>query len=279
MRKAVSQSPLYDDAIKTLVDLHISLANTLLGGDPASAAELASFIVRVQADADDMRDISHALFITRHITIAVKDLLLAYGEIWSALLFASYLRSRGVRVAFLDARDVLCVELPEGGVGGSGTRWRPDVAFEVNWRISSECLARFVKGLPDDGVDALVITGYIARSAANVTVTLERKGSDFSASVFGHLLKASEITLWTDFDGIFTAEPTLVKGATLIEEMSYSEALEFSFYSNLAVVHSKTMMPAVRDKIPIRIRNSFNRQCRGTKIHAGSKLASGMATW
>jgi len=111
----------------------------------------------------------------------------------------------------------------------------------------------------------VVITGYVASLVDGTPTTLKRNGSDYSGSIFGALMRAFAITIWTDVDGVYSADPRKVPGALLLDEMSYTEALEFSFYG-AKIIHPKTMIPAVRSKIPVWIRNTFNHTCPGTKI-------------
>lgn len=189
---------------------------------------------------------------------------MAHGELWSAQLFSAFLQASGsveAATAYLDARAVLAVE--------------PDPhsdSPQVDWHTTKQSLDVWISGLSGAAtqVETIVITGYIAReSASGATTTLKRKGSDYSASIFGALFHATEITLWTDFDGIKSADLDVVKGAYLLGELTYAELIEYSFHGSHSVVHPKTMVPALAAKIPIRIRNSFNLACQGTLIHVG----------
>jgi aspartokinase/homoserine dehydrogenase 1 len=110
-----------------------------------------------------------------------------------------------------------------------------------------------------------VITGYVAALPDGTPTTLKRNGSDFSASIFGSLLDASEIVIWTDVDGVLSADPRRVPEAVLLEEMSYEEAMELAYFG-AKVVHPRTMQPAVERGIPIWIKNTFRPQVKGTVI-------------
>jgi aspartate kinase len=110
-----------------------------------------------------------------------------------------------------------------------------------------------------------VITGYIAKDAAGDITTLGRGGSDFSASIFGAALGAEEIQIWTDVDGVMTADPRLVKQARLLKKLSFAEASELAFYG-AKVIHPATMVPAVRKNIPIRVLNTYRPEFEGTTI-------------
>jgi aspartokinase/homoserine dehydrogenase 1 len=111
-----------------------------------------------------------------------------------------------------------------------------------------------------------MITGYIASTLDGGATTLKRDGSDFSASIFGKLLKADNITIWTDVSGVYSADPRKVPEAQIISEVSYSEAIELAYFG-AKVIHPKTMFPAISDKIPIFIRNTFEADHPGTRIY------------
>ena len=119
----------------------------------------------------------------------------------------------------------------------------------------------------------LIITGFIASNRSGVQTTLGRNGSDFSGSIFGSLLDASEIHIWTDVDGVLSADPRRVPDAKVIDSLSYNEAMELAYFG-AKVIHPQTMAPAVGRGIPIWIRNTFAPQKQGSLICAkpNSKL-------
>ncbi len=181
-----------------------------------------------------------------------------HGEVWSALLFAEFLKKSGRPAHFVDAREILVVDPGEKNV-------------VVDWKKSQEKMDRFLAGVPNDA--CLVITGFVASTADGVATTLKRNGSDFSASIFGDLLSAREIVIWTDVDGVLSADPRLVPDAVVLDEMTYDEVSELAHFG-AKVVHPATMEPAVRKNIPVWIRNTFNPTFPGTQIHSGAKSQS-----
>ena len=118
--------------------------------------------------------------------------------------------------------------------------------------------------------ELVVITGFVARTSEGVVTTLGRNGSDFSASIFGALFACAEIYIWTDVDGVFSADPRLVPEAVILHEMSYSEVSELAYFG-AQVVHPSTMAPVIDKQIPIWIKNTFNPTFAGTKIHRHAK--------
>jgi len=116
-----------------------------------------------------------------------------------------------------------------------------------------------------------VVTGFICSTPEGITTTLGRGGSDYSASIIGACLKAGEIQIWTDVDGVMTADPRIVPDARALERVSYKEAAEMSYFG-AKVLHPKTIIPAVDENIPIHIKNTFAPEKPGTLISADTPL-------
>ena len=119
-----------------------------------------------------------------------------------------------------------------------------------------ESRAKLARSCAPDFKGTLIITGFIASDRRGVQTTLGRNGSDFSGSIFGSLLDASEIHIWTDVDGVLSADPRRVPDAKVIDALSYNEAMELAYFG-AKVIHPQTMAPAVGRGIPIWIRNTF----------------------
>ncbi|WP_210398978.1 bifunctional aspartate kinase/homoserine dehydrogenase I [Steroidobacter denitrificans] len=241
--------------IEELRRRHETIADTLL---PEEARQ--EFMSLLTQDCRDIASILHTISLIRFSSQMVRDLVAGYGEIWSTRLFSAYLRHRGRRpgqVQWVDAREVVVVEWGSLGPG-------------VRWTESQENMDRLVPS----GPATLIITGFIARDPKGLQTTLGRNGSDFSGSIFGALLNAEQIHIWTDVDGVLSADPRLVPEAKVIDSLSYSEAMELAYFG-AKVIHPQTMAPAVRKGIPIWIRNSFAPEKPGTLICANpsSQLA------
>ncbi|HKG98767.1 MAG TPA: aspartate kinase, partial [Pyrinomonadaceae bacterium] len=134
----------------------------------------------------------------------------------------------------------------------------------IDWELPQEKL----KAQRAD-TDFLIITGYIAATHDGIATTLKRNGSDLSASIFGALLGADSVTIWTDVDGVFSADPRRVTDALVIPELSYQEAAELAYFG-AKVIHPNTMSPAIANDITVWIKNSFKPEATGTKISASS---------
>ena len=240
----------YDDALGALVQRHADAANALL---PAEEAERITGVVR--KDAVDLGDVLRAVHLGRSASELTEELVSGYGEIWSAQMLCAHLRAEGVDAAWLDAREVLVVRLSELGP-------------RIDWVASGEKLSAWREAHPQRMV---VITGFIASTPEGVPTTLKRNGSDFSGSIFGALFDASEIVIWTDVDGVLSADPRRVPEAVVLEAMSYDEACELAYFG-AKVLHPRTMEPAIRGQIPIWIRNTFSPEKLGSKIASPSAL-------
>ncbi|HUE97351.1 MAG TPA: bifunctional aspartate kinase/homoserine dehydrogenase I [Longimicrobiaceae bacterium] len=241
----------YVETVNQLRQRHCNAVAALV--PPEMGDEL---LERFDRDFTDVADVLHATWLLRSHSDRAMDLVTGYGEIWSAQILAAHLLSIGVSAGWLDARETLIVDRP----GGS---------LEIDWEASRGRLhawAERTAPLPE----TLVITGYIASTPDGLATTLGRNGSDFSASIFGALLDAAEIHIWTDVDGVMSADPRLVPDAVLLDELSYSEAMELAYFG-ARVIHPGTMAPAVSRSIPIFIRNTFRPELPGTRIHLGGR--------
>jgi len=137
------------------------------------------------------------------------------------------------------------------------------MSANVDMTVSRELTRKTVLPMADNAV--CVITGFIGKTESGLTTTLGRGGSDFSASLIGAFLDADEIWIWTDVDGVMTADPRIVPEARVLEAISYREAAEMAYFGS-RVLHPRTMIPAVQQNIPLRIRNSFHPAHPGTLI-------------
>ncbi|HEX9472794.1 MAG TPA: bifunctional aspartate kinase/homoserine dehydrogenase I, partial [Steroidobacteraceae bacterium] len=216
------------------------------------AATVAEYLEEFARDAVDLDSVLRATQMMRTASGHVRDKVSGYGEIWSTRLFWCYLLQRGKRrgTQWIDARA--CVVAEWGSLGPA-----------IQWQLSADRLKSLLRA--DAGT--LVITGFIASDATGIQTTLGRNGSDYSASIFGALLAASQIHIWTDVDGVLSADPRRVPDAQVIGALSYNEAMELAYFG-AKVIHPQTMAPAFGHNIPIWIRNTFAPEKSGTLICA-----------
>jgi aspartokinase/homoserine dehydrogenase 1 len=245
---AERQDSAIDTRIEALRTRHGEIARSLL--DQAGAA---AYLQQFDRECGDIRSLLYTVHLLRTSSGAMRDLVVGFGELWSSRLLAEHLRqtSAGDRraVTWVDARDV--ITLDHSPLGPS-----------IRWTDSRERAARL---LPNAADTMAIVPGFVARDGDGLQTTLGRNGSDFSAAVIAGLVDANEIVIWTDVDGILSADPRLVPEATLIDSLSYREAMELAYFG-AKVLHPQTMGPAVARSIPIWIRNTFNASHPGTVI-------------
>jgi aspartokinase/homoserine dehydrogenase 1 len=242
----------WNDELAQLRRLHAEIARDVL--DEAAARD---FLSEFDNDLRDIDGVLQTIRLSRTAPRNLSELVSGYGEIWSTRLFARLLEGGAKRVQWLDARKALVVE------------WGP-LGPAVDWRRSQANLDKLVAS---DFEGVLVITGFIASDPRGAQTTLGRNGSDFSASIFGALLKAAEIQIWTDVDGVLSADPRRVPEAQVIDALSYDEAMELAYFG-AKVLHPQTMGPAVEHAIPVRIRNTFAPEHKGSLISAAPPSGS-----
>lgn len=224
---------------------------------PEDAAELAPTF-------DELRSLLRGLSLVREQTPRTRALLASFGERLSVPLAAGWLRAEGLDAFAVDARTVV----------------RTDARFEEG-RVDLEatrvlCRAALVPEVEAGRVP--VVTGFLGRTATGETTVLGRSGSDYTAALLGQVLEADEVEIWTDVDGILSADPRIVPEARTLTRVSYREAAEMSYFG-AKVVHPKTMTPCEAGGIPLRIRSTFAPEAPGTVIgHSTEPVPHGVKT-
>ncbi len=202
-------------------------------------------------DADDILDVLKAVALVRSAPQRTRDVVAGYGEIWSARLLAAYLAQRepGRGGTWIDARRIVTVSQTELGPS-------------VLWDASN---AKFAEQVPKDFRGIAVITGFIATDEEGLQTTLGRNGSDFSAAIFAALSDAEELSIWTDVEGVMSADPRQVPEARVIDELTYNEAMELAYFG-AEVLHPQTLSPVIDRDVPVYIRSSLNPKAPGSRI-------------
>ncbi|XP_071731495.1 bifunctional aspartokinase/homoserine dehydrogenase, chloroplastic-like [Rutidosis leptorrhynchoides] len=245
IEKAQSRDDSYELALDAVFEKHNQTARDLLDG-----VELTNFLSTLSLDINNLRAMLRAIYIAGHATESFSAFVVGHGELWSAQILSSVLRKGGIDCNWMDARDVLIVT-PAGS-----NQVDPD--YEESER-------RLDKWLLKNPSKVVVATGFIASTPQNIPTTLKRDGSDFSAAIMGALFRAGQVTIWTDVDGVYSADPRKVSEAVILNTLSYQEAWEMSYFG-ANVLHPRTIIPVMQYDIPIVIRNIFNLSAPGTKI-------------
>ena len=247
------------ERLQALCDEQRAVITELLSGE-----EAAPLLRALDDDVVDVRDVLRATRLMHAASDTARDLVAGYGELWSARLVAGVLRARGTEAAACNAREVLVVE--HGKLGPV-----------VDWDATRE---RFEAWRDEQDADTYVITGFVATTPDGVPTTLGRNGSDYSAAIFASLLGADALTIWTDTDGVMSADPRYVPDAQTLDALTYEEAMELAYFG-ASVLHPRTLAPAVEHEIPITIRNTFAPDTPGTRIHLagdGDSVVKGFST-
>ncbi len=240
---AARRDPGWREQLRGLQQRHLEAAAGLLDG------ELTAFGNWLAAEFANVADVLHALALMGTSSREALDLLQGMGEVWSSRLLVAHLLARGQAAEWLDAREVLTVRSEELGV-------------MVDWPRSQAAFSAWREQHPAPRV---VATGYVARDDQGRATTLGRNGSDYSGSIFGALAGADEIHIWTDVDGVLSADPRRVPEAVLVPDLSFDEACELAYFG-AKVIHPQTMAPAIARGIPITIRNTFRPEHPGSRI-------------
>ncbi len=203
---------------------------------------------KVDQELEDLKGIFEGIFLLKECSLRTLDLVASFGERLSARIVSYLMRSIDPRSEYLDARDVVVT----------------DANFSNARLLKEQTYKKIATRLKD--LDHLVVgTGFIGSSEDGLTTTLGRGGSDFTASIFGAALHAEEIEIWTDVDGVLTADPRKVREAFPLPQLTYREAMELSHFG-AKVIYPPTMQPAMDLDIPLRIKNTFNPTSPGTLI-------------
>eukprot|EP00977_Amphora_coffeiformis_P027279 scaffold34600_cov184-Amphora_coffeaeformis.AAC.4 len=242
----------------------------------------------IEQDLQDVCDILKTVSLMKWNASRIAQVVSGYGELWSTQILCALMQQQQQQqqqqsntvdntntavqhhFVYLDARRVITID--EDAIQNGGT---------VEWKISQDKLQAIYEQEWDQLVSTtsssslmrlhFIMTGYVASNTNGVATTLQRDGSDYSAAILGRLLQANGITIWTDVDGVLSADPRRVPACQVLPQVSYNEAMELAYFG-AKVVHAKTMQPAITavPQIPIYIRNTFRAHMAGTRIYTNS---------
>jgi len=256
-----------------VTDLLLQGADTAYSGDKETYPQLASLLREVHYEAidgllspegerqlilaeierfiDRFSTLCGAVSVLGELTPRALDAISGMGEQMSVRILAAYLRELGYESEAIDATELILTDgnFQNAAPQTAATRERTQARLEPLLRAGA---------IP-------IVTGFIGATADGVTTTLGRGGSDFSAALLGQALDADEVWIWTDVDGVMSADPRLVPTAVSIPTLTFREVSELAYYG-AKVIHAKTMRPCVESGIPLRIKNTFNPTHPGTVI-------------
>lgn len=234
------------DVARKIYVRHEQLANEMVEGASQRALEC-----ELRREFQELETLLHDLFEARTLDLRSQDHLLGVGECLSSRLVTAALEQEGVAAAHVDART--CI-VTDGRHGKANPAWET-----TNQRLHDALGALLEAG------KVPVLGGFIAATAEGMPTTLGRGSSDYTAAIVGAALSASRVEIWTDVDGVMTADPKLCRDARVIRRMSFEEAAELA-NSGAKVLHPATLAPVIRENIPVYVLNSRNPEVEGTEI-------------
>jgi len=238
----------YFELYKLLEKKHLQIAKDLLDVKTQSNS-----LANIKLSLNELEDVLHGIYLVKELSPRTLDFILSFGERLSSYIISQALKDNGIDCEFLDSRQLIKTDENFG-------------AAKVDFEVTNKNITKYFNAHKK----FQVITGFIASTKSNETTTLGRGGSDYTASIFASALNAKEIEIWTDVDGVLTADPKKVKKAFSLKYLTYEEAMELSHFG-AKVIHPPTMQPALDKKIPIRIKNTFNPSFEGTVINGKSE--------
>ncbi len=250
-------------------DTAVQIAETLRKQHQQAVEDLVShddrrllLAAEIEKIIEQVTGLCYGTALLRELTPRVLDEILSTGERLSARLLSNALCELGLKGVAVEATELIVTDNISGRADPLMSQTREKAA------------ARLLPLIADDSVP--VITGFIGATPEGMLTTLGRGGSDYSATILGAALDAAEVIIWTDVDGVLTADPRLVPEARTLREISYNEAAELAYFG-AKVLHPKTLRPVSEAGIPVWIRNSFAPEREGTKITAtGHPTARGV---
>lgn len=229
--------PNYQLSVRELRSLHTDIYKSLTGDSDSQT---------IDSIVDELEEICRGVFLLKELTPRSSDYIVSTGERLSSFIIASFIGKTFKETTLFDSRILIKTDKQFGGA---------NVNFKVSQKLVSEIQFSEINVFP----------GFIASTPDNETITLGRGGSDYTAAILAKLAKASSLEIWTDVNGIMTADPRLVKQAHFIDHVSYEEALEMSHFG-AKVIYPPSIQPALEIGIPISIKNTFNPTHQGTHI-------------
>ena len=238
------QGGAFSNELKELEERHFHVIKELL-----AVSKQNPVFTKLRILFNELEDLLQGVLILRELTPRTRDQILSYGERCSALMISKIFGQKLDDDLFVNAAELIKTDSTYGQA-------------RVNMELS-EMLIRDHYSRNSDKI--IFVTGFIASNEEGSITTLGRGGSDYTAAIVGSALNAEEIEIWTDVNGMMTADPKMVKKAFSLPELSYTEAMELSFFG-AKVIYPPTMIPAFLKKIPIVIRNTFEPEFQGSVI-------------
>ncbi len=217
--------------------------------------EQPALVARMKELCNELADVLKGVSLVGELTLQTKDLIMSFGERLSATCISAAFSSTGILADFLDTRPIVKTDSHFGSAG---------IVYDETYEN--------IKAYFNHERPLMIVTGFIGSTSDGHTTTLGRGGSDLTASLFGAALDVSVIEIWTDVDGVLTADPSVVEGARHVTHMTYEEAMELSYFG-AKVIYYPTIYPAFKKNIPLVIKNTFKPDAPGTVISQSENVS------
>jgi aspartokinase/homoserine dehydrogenase 1 len=244
----------YLDILNGIEERHLEAIRKLI-----AARHQSDVITRFKLAFNELDDVLQGVALTCELTPKTLDFIVGFGERFSAQIIASILETRGVPALYSDTRELI----------------RTDEHFGKANVLTAPTYRNIASHIRSHHDKVIVATGFIASTEKKESTTLGRGGSDYTASLFGAALSADMVEIWTDVDGLMTADPGKVQRAFPVLSASYEEAMELSHFG-AKVIYPPTIQPALKSGIPIAIKNTFKPENPGTLISGEDNQSSGI---
>lgn len=235
----------YKETLQSIKELHNQFLTGLIAKD-----QLGSTAAEIQIILDQLEEKLNGVYLTREYSYRLRDSIIATGEQLAKILLVAALKTRGIEAQNFEAANFIKTNSYYGNA-------------EVDYDITNELIQHIFDGLNQHTV--AVVNGFTGSDKYNHITTLGRSGSDYTATILAGALDADSVEIWTDVDGILSADPRIVQDAKIIKEINYQEAAELAFLG-AKVIFPKAMEPVKAKKIPITVLNTFNTSFEGTII-------------
>ncbi|MCS7004240.1 MAG: bifunctional aspartate kinase/homoserine dehydrogenase I [Cytophagales bacterium] len=249
-QQAALRQESYKESLKEIEKRHLDAVNELI-----HASRRSGVIAKVKEMLNELEDVLQGIYMLRELSARTQDYVMSFGERISAYIVAETFVEYNIEAISVDARQLIRTNADFGNA-------------KVDFKTTNQLIQSFFN---DSNKNVLkVVTGFIGSTAQGETTTLGRGGSDYTGAILAAALRADVLEIWTDVDGMLTADPRKVPKALKIEEITYEEAMELSFFG-AKVIYPPSIQPAFAEQIPILIKNTFNPNDPGTLITKETK--------
>ncbi len=243
-QKAASGDDSFRNDFQNIVNRHLATVKALVPIDQQS-----SVLSAVQQSLNTLETLYEGTYLLNELSAKTEAIVSGYGELLSYFIIGHAAKAKGISIELCDTRKLIETAFKEGKV-------------VVNFERTNNKIQSFFK---NQNKNNFIVPGFVAADEKGVSTTLGRGGSDYTASIIAAALKAQKLEIWTDVSGMFTANPSLVRQAISIDQISYQEAMELSHFG-AKVLYAPTVQPVMKQDVEVLIKNTFKPEDRGTQI-------------